>query len=72
MKEMEKRKIRSEKYDCDGKCYPDFGCCCPRVDYCPETRTKEFLGTIAAIGLFIGTGIMIIVVFIMAITGNLK
>lgn len=41
---------KSKKYNCDGLCYTCYHMC-PRVDYCPETRQKEFFATVIA-GLF--------------------
>ena len=38
---------KSKKHNCDGLCYTRYHMC-PRVDYCSETRTKEFFATIIA------------------------
>lgn len=38
---------KSKKYNCDGLCYCHHHIC-PRVDYCPETRNKEFFATVIA------------------------
>lgn len=41
---------KSKKHNCDGLCYTCYHVC-PRIDYCTETRTKEFFATVLA-GLF--------------------
>ena len=38
---------RSEKYNCDGRCYGTG--MCYRAGTCPETKRGEFLATLAAI-----------------------
>ena len=42
-----KRKERSEKYDCDGCCYTSTTMC-PLAEFCPETRRGEFVATLMA------------------------
>lgn len=47
-KQIIKEQERARKHDCDGKCYWSTGMC-PRVEYCEETRAKEFLATLLAL-----------------------
>ena len=47
MTEMEKAEQRAKKYGCDGNCYTGKRIC-PRIDYCPETRTGEFIASVVA------------------------
>lgn len=51
-------KRRAKEFDCDGICYSRDKMC-PRVDYCPETRSKEFAATVIAV-LFIASFYMLI------------
>lgn len=56
----EEIKRRCEQYDCDGICYSrDKMCNC--VDICPETRSKEFAATVAAVILITSFYLAIIV-----------
>lgn len=43
---------RAEEHKCNGICYTDTAMC-PRAEICPETGTKEFIGTICAIICYI-------------------
>lgn len=45
---MNKEQERSTKYGCNGRCYTGTRMC-PRVEFCPETRNKEFAATIIAV-----------------------
>lgn len=51
---------KHKKYDCDNDCYWNTGCC-PNIDYCPETRNKEFIATIFAVLVILSTRIFLIV-----------
>ena len=44
----DEQQIRANKYDCEGICYASTFMC-PRVETCPETRSKEFKSTILAV-----------------------
>lgn len=44
---MNKKQKRKRKYNCDGNCYTKTSMC-PRVEYCKETRLREFLVTTGA------------------------
>lgn len=58
-KEVEER---SKKYKCDGLCYGPDGMC-PAVETCEATRTREFLGTIFAIGCFVVLPVILFLYF---------
>ena len=60
-------KKRAKSYGCDGICYSKDKMC-NRVDYCPETRSKEFAATIFAVIFIISIYAAAIVLFILCLT----
>lgn len=49
---------RARKHNCDGNCYGEYTGdgwvgICGNIDTCPETRSGEFFGTIAAVATII-------------------
>lgn len=53
-------KRRCKLYGCDGMCYSRDKMC-NRVDICPETRSKEFAATVAAVILIASFYLAIII-----------
>lgn len=54
-------KRRCKQYDCDGICYSRDKMC-NRVDICPETRSREFAATVAAVILIVSFYLAIIII----------
>lgn len=57
---------RIEKYNCNGKCYSRYHMC-PNAETCPETATKEFMGTMAAVLTILMIPVAAVVVIIIFI-----
>lgn len=56
---------RAKSYDCDGLCYSRHKTC-NRIDYCPETRSREFTATVIAVILLVSFYLAIIVIALSA------
>ena len=56
-------KRRRKQYNCDGICYSRDKMC-NRVDICPETRSREFAATIAAVILLVSFYLAIIIMIV--------
>lgn len=65
----EEIKRRCEQYDCDGICYSRDKMC-NRVDICPETRSKEFAATVAAV-ILITSFYLAIIIMVVSLLINL-
>lgn len=70
MKEFNKEQERSKKYGCDGICYTPYNTC-PKIETCPETKTREFAGTIVAVATMLFVIIAAIVEIILIARGIL-
>ena len=60
---------RAKSYDCDGLCYSRHKTC-NRIDYCPETRSREFTATVIAVILLVSFYLAIIVIVLAAFINN--
>lgn len=61
-------KKRCKLYGCDGMCYSRDKMC-NRVDICPETRSKEFAATVAAVIILTSFYLAIIIMTISSLIG---
>lgn len=69
LQSLKNERDRIRQYDCDGICYTDNSMC-PQAEICPETRKKEFAGTITAAGAVIILPILVIATIALLVFTN--
>ena len=67
---MNKKQKRIKRYNCDGNCYMNKSIC-PRIEYCPETRVREFWATVVAVLVILSIPIAMVGLIIYMLFGYL-